>query len=203
MRPAIVVVLCGCVLTGLLASGTTWAQDGRGSIVAWGYGAWGLSPPNTEFLAVAGGLSHSLGLDADGSIAAWGRNDDRQCYVPAPNTDFVAVAGGANHSLALYADGSIAAWGQNDYGQCDVPEPNRGFVAISGGADHSLGLKVYILGDLDGDGDVDLDDLADFLGAYGTCEGDEDYNPDADFGDSGCIDLADLAELLGHYGEGG
>ncbi len=58
-------------------------------------------------------------------------------------------------------------------------------------------------GDLDGDCDVDLADLAALLGCYGTCAGDEDYNPDADFDDSGCIDLADLAELLGHYGEGG
>ncbi len=56
--------------------------------------------------------------------------------------------------------------------------------------------------DLDGDGDVDLADLADFLGAYGTCDGDEDYRADADFDDSGCIELADLAVLLGHYGEG-
>jgi hypothetical protein len=40
------------------------------------------------------------------------------------------------------------------------------------------------------------------LAAYGTCDGDVDFDPAADFDDSGCIDLSDLAELLGRYGMG-
>jgi hypothetical protein len=64
------------------------------------------------------------------------------------------------------------------------------------------GLFGNIPGDLDGDGDVDLSDLAELLAAYGTCVGDPDYNPDADLDDSGCIDLADLATLLSNYGYG-
>ncbi|MBU0617297.1 MAG: hypothetical protein KKI02_06255 [Planctomycetes bacterium] len=59
-----------------------------------------------------------------------------------------------------------------------------------------------IPGDVDGDGDVDLADLAALLGAYGTSVGDPDYNPDADIDEDGDVDLSDLAELLGHYGEG-
>ena len=64
------------------------------------------------------------------------------------------------------------------------------------------GLSGCILADLDCDGDIDLSDLAELLGAYGTCDGDPYYNLDADFDGSGCIDLADLAELLGRYGVG-
>jgi hypothetical protein len=56
-----------------------------------------------------------------------------------------------------------------------------------------------IVGDLDGDGDVDLADLAGLLGVYGTCQGDPGFDPDADFDASGCVDLADLATLLGNY----
>jgi hypothetical protein len=50
---------------------------------------------------------------------------------------------------------------------------------------------------------VTLADLAELLGAYGTCPGDPDYNPDADLFNDGnpCINLADLAELLGQYGD--
>ena len=57
-------------------------------------------------------------------------------------------------------------------------------------------------GDVDGDGDVDLSDLALLLAVYGTCEGDPGYDPAADFDGNGCIDLSDLATLLAHYGEG-
>ena len=48
--------------------------------------------PNSGFVAVAAGYSHSLGLKADGSIVAWGDNANGQCNVPAPNSGFVAVA---------------------------------------------------------------------------------------------------------------
>ncbi|MCK4341447.1 MAG: hypothetical protein KAY37_06980, partial [Phycisphaerae bacterium] len=37
-------------------------------------------------------------------------------------------------------------------------EPNTDFVAVAGGGHHSLGLK-GMFGDLDVDGDVDLDDF--------------------------------------------
>jgi 6-phosphogluconolactonase (cycloisomerase 2 family) len=55
-------------------------------------------------------------------------------------------------------------------------------------------------GDLDGDGDTDLSDLATLLAAYGTSVGDPDYNPGADFDGSGTVDLSDLAFLLADYG---
>ena len=62
------------------------------------------------------------------------------------------------------------------------------------------GTGVVIPGDMDGDGDVDLADLADFLAVYGTCSGDPGYNPVADLDDSGCVNLADLSALLSNYG---
>jgi hypothetical protein len=63
----------------------------------------------------------------------------------------------------------------------------------------TLGLP----GDVDGDQDVDLDDLAALLAAYGRCSGEPGYNPLADFDESGCVDLADLTMLLSNYGVDG
>lgn len=57
-----------------------------------------------------------------------------------------------------------------------------------------------IRGDLDGDCDVDLADLAKLLAAYDTCAGDQVHDPVADIDTNGCVDLADLAILLTAYG---
>lgn len=54
--------------------------------------------------------------------------------------------------------------------------------------------------DLDRDGDVDLADLAQLLGHYGTTGGALPEHGDID-GD-GDVDISDLADLLGHYGIG-
>ncbi len=97
--------------------------------------------PNTNFIAVAAGGWHSLGLKADGTIVAWGLNDEGQTTVPAPNTNFIAVAAGTVHSLGLKADGTIVAWGRSFEGQIAVPTPNTNFIAVAAGEYHSMGLK--------------------------------------------------------------
>lgn len=54
-------------------------------------------------------------------------------------------------------------------------------------------------GDVDGDGDVDLDDLYYVLIAYGTKVGDSDYNPSADINRDDQINLDDLYYVLWNY----
>ncbi|MFQ5807169.1 MAG: hypothetical protein ACE5I3_12040, partial [Phycisphaerae bacterium] len=53
-------------------------------------------------------------------------------------------------------------------------------------------------GDLDGDDDIDLTDLAQLLGNYGTTSG--AVYTDGDLDREGDVDLADLAALLSVYG---
>jgi hypothetical protein len=79
-------------------------------------------------VAIAAGSAHSLALEADGTVWAWGRNDsgqlgsgqrgDRHRPVRVDTLDGVtAIAAGASHSLALKADGTVWAWGWNAHGQ--------------------------------------------------------------------------------------
>ena len=56
-------------------------------------------------------------------------------------------------------------------------------------------------GGIDGDGDVDLNDLTALLSSFGTCAGQAGFNPGADFDASGCVTLADLAILLSGFGQ--
>ena len=73
-------------------------------------------------------------------------------------------------------------------------------VANSGSANVSVLLnQLGWVGDLDGDGEIGLGDLAILLAAYDSCDGDPYWDPVADLDDSGCVDLADLAALLAVY----
>jgi len=87
-----------------------------------------------------------------------------------------------------------------------IGQPDAGVVLSGGGFELVGGFWAAaassppVPGDTDGDGDVDLTDLAVVLAAFGSCAGDPGYNPNADFDGSGCVDLTDLALLLANYG---
>lgn len=81
-----------------------------------------------------------------------------------------------------------------DYVPCDhVP---------TGVYEWAIGYLSQCAGDINGDGAVNITDLAILLAAYGACQGDPQYYPGADlYGDDDCVTLTDLATLLSHYGE--
>ncbi len=97
---------------------------------------YGSALAGKSVVAVAAGLSHSLALCSDGTVAAWGRNADGQLgtndtmYSVAPaavnmaagtsslaGKSVAALSAGYAHSLTLCSDGTIAAWGANYAGQ--------------------------------------------------------------------------------------
>jgi len=74
-------------------------------------------------VGVAAGLVQSVALKADGTVVAWGRNDNNATAVPdelsrTNATNFVrvvAVTAAGLHNLALRADGSLRWWGPNNH----------------------------------------------------------------------------------------
>ena len=89
-------------------------------------------------MAIEGGIFHSLALRPDGTVVAWGANDNGQIDVPLDLSNVVAIAAGGYHSLALRSDGTVVAWGYNGFVQTNVPPGN--VVAIAAGESPSLAL---------------------------------------------------------------
>ena len=119
----------------LSSDGTVWAwgHNGSGQL---GNGGTGLAktpmqvvgPGGTGHLsgvvALAGGATHTMALRIDGTVWAWGYNEQGQLGngtnvnsgVPVQVgglTGVKAIAAGSWHSLALKSDGTVWAWGWN------------------------------------------------------------------------------------------
>lgn len=77
------------------------------------------------------GNKHSLAIKNNGTLWAWGRNEDGQLGIgnyankDAPTqvgtaTDWANVSAGSAHTIAIKQDGSIWAWGNNGDGQLGI-----------------------------------------------------------------------------------
>ena len=115
------------------------------------------------WMAVSAGISYSLGIQADGSLWAWGWNaygqlglgDNSNRNVPTQvgiHRDWIAVTAGDYHSLGIRSDGSLWAWGWNAYGQLGLGDSSnrnvptqvgihRNWIAVTVGDNHSLGIR--------------------------------------------------------------
>lgn len=64
-----------------------------------------------------------------------------------------------------------------------------------------LPIPGYRNGDTNGDGEINLADLASVLSSFGLCQGETGFESSADFDRDGCISLNDLGTLLSKFGE--
>ena len=165
----------------------TWhtiALKNGGSLWAWGSNSSGqlgdgtignlkTSPvkigTDTDWTAIAAAIWHTIALKSDGTLWAWGLNNNGQLGISTSEncsnfpcstvpvqvgtaTDWTAITAGDNLSIALKRDGSLWAWGANSYGQLgdgttdskSIPiqvGTETNWTAIAAGSDHTLALK--------------------------------------------------------------
>ncbi len=135
-----------------VGSNSSFALDSDGVVYSWGLNPSGqlgtgdlvTSPVPRKVLvsgplagkrvvAIDAGNNHALALCSDGTLLAWGSNNDGQLGIGSTTRSLLAVdvdrtgvlagktvvqmVASGNFSMALCSDGTIAAWGANEAGQ--------------------------------------------------------------------------------------
>jgi alpha-tubulin suppressor-like RCC1 family protein len=148
----------------LEADGTLWAWGDNGS------GQLGdgtsLNTKNlpteigfdTDWVEIAGGNGHTVGLKSNGTLWAWGYNYYGQVgngtslnawdepILIGSDDDWVSVEAGYRHTVALKSDGSLWAWGNNEYGQLgdgDNPFTDTTIPNYMGADDDWIAIAAY------------------------------------------------------------
>lgn len=154
--------------------GWSWGDDVLGSLGA-GTNAVSRSSPTSiigisDWIQVASGYNHALGVRANGTAWGWGRNDqfgvvgnnsglvNRSSPVSIVGgfTDWIGVYGGTHFSAGIRANGTAWAWGRNNQGQLGNNDSGTGttqsspvsvvgdftdWIQISAGGYHVTGLR--------------------------------------------------------------
>jgi len=161
---------------GIRADGSLWAWgnrahgrlgDGFTGTAATAQGTPGRVGAGYDWVAVSAGSQHTLGIQADGSLWAWGNRAHGRLgdgftgtAATAQGTpgrvgaayDWVAVSAGGGHTMGIRADGSLWAWGSRadgrlgqgaDTGVQATPLRVVGshWVAVSAGSQHTMGIR--------------------------------------------------------------
>lgn len=112
-------------------------MDGRSNLVEYLAGTnpfiVDLPADSRQGLRLSARRGHSLALQTDGTLWAWGENYAGQLgdgtttrrlspVQVATNRVWVAVSTGKEHTLALATDGSLWGWGSNNYGELGLKQ---------------------------------------------------------------------------------
>ena len=96
----------------------------------------------TDWVKVAAGRYHTIALKSDGTLWAWGLNNNGQLGDATTNnssipvqesteaTDWVKVAASEFHTAALKSDGTIWSWGGNIFGQLGDATTNNSSIPV-------------------------------------------------------------------------
>ena len=90
-------------------------------------------------MQVSAGISHTVGLKADGSVVAAGSTASGKSDVGGWE-NIVQVSAGSSHTVGLKEDGSVVAVGSNTAGQLNVGGWEN-IVQVSAGSTHTVGLQ--------------------------------------------------------------
>jgi hypothetical protein len=124
-------------------------------------------------------------------------------YVNTTVIQTTAVTLASKNSVTITITWSTAGFAKGDYIISAYAWPVSGEADTADNTFVDGVVKVKMLGDVNGDGKVDYWDLFLLARAYGSVEGDPNWNEQADFNGDGWINYMDLYVLARNYGTSG
>ncbi|HEY5911053.1 MAG TPA: immunoglobulin domain-containing protein [Verrucomicrobiae bacterium] len=110
-------------------------------LVSWGNYPGDPPPDLKEVRAITVGSVHSVVVDVNGLVTAWGADYNGETNVPINLGPVLAVSAGDGHTLALKQNGTVAAWGFDGASECQVPAGLWDVAAVAAGGLNSMALK--------------------------------------------------------------
>lgn len=150
----VVAVGMGGAADGHYERATALLRDGR--VVVWSSQGVETNQPPGEVVAIASGGLHHLALLRDGTVFAWGFNQNGEAMGTSNNTEpfqssglvilngqplsnVVSITASTHYNLATKSDGSVIAWGNKRFFQ-QVPEGLSNVVATAAGDGFCIAL---------------------------------------------------------------
>ncbi len=202
-------------------NGTTWFALGSGLSGPLFSGVYTLA--DHDGLLIAGGDFNRSGAADMFGLASWNGSQWTNLGGASQNSVFELFS----HNDALYAAGllldpifsnefmsrlSSGVWQEVDggmdgdvfaFGTLGDDLLLGGDFAIAGGDVSAFLAQLHcssVVGDTDGDGHVNIQDLANLLAHFGVCVPDPNYAANVDFDADNCVTIQDLALLLAAFG---
>ncbi|MBK8042926.1 MAG: hypothetical protein IPK21_09825 [Haliscomenobacter sp.] len=99
---------------------------------------------NGAWVKIAAGRNHSLAIKTDGTLWAWGSNEDgqlgdgstTQSNIPlqiGADNNWQDIAAGSGFSLAIKSDGTLWAWGKNNFGALGIGNYDNSSIPVQVG----------------------------------------------------------------------
>ncbi|MBN1472578.1 MAG: hypothetical protein JW925_12420 [Syntrophaceae bacterium] len=112
------------------------ANPYESDIVSWG----STQMLDHSAIAITANNFYTAALMENGTVVAWGLNDNNRATVPAGLDSVKAIAAGGHHTVVLRENGTVVAWGRNSDGQATVPAGLDNVKAIAAGGFHTVAV---------------------------------------------------------------
>jgi hypothetical protein len=174
----------------------SYSSEARPVDTAIDIGAYEYTAPNRPPVVYAGpDLTVVEGQAVQLHAMATDQDNDPLGYAWTQPTGLSVALAGATSASASFTAPTVSSLAEAALTFTVAVDDGKG-----GQATDSVNVRVYMLADANRDDMVDVVDLLTLVDAFGSLNGDPNYDPTCDFNNDNAVDVVDLLDLVGNFG---